>query len=134
MGQGMRYTLTGATVAFVAVAVTIALAEGARLPYEAAYAIGYSVAIITHFSLQRWFVWAHHEGFALSIHHQLARYLPFALFNYGCVAAAIALVPHLLGVTTSAAYLGATVVMTILGFLVLRTRIFHSGRVADEQA
>jgi putative flippase GtrA len=134
MGQGMRYVLSGGAVAMITVAVTVTLAEGVGLVYEVSYAIGYCVALATHFSLQRWFVWAHHDGFALSIRNQLARYLPFALFNYGFVAASIALLPRLLGVSTSVAYLEATAIITFLSFLVLRTRIFHADSVADEQA
>ncbi|MGA2470485.1 MAG: GtrA family protein [Solirubrobacteraceae bacterium] len=129
----MRYTLSGGAVALITVAVTVTLAEGASLPYEASYAIGYCIALATHFSLQRWFVWAHREGFALPIRSQLARYVPFALFNYSFVAASIALLPHLLGVSTSAAYLGAMAIITFVSFLVLRTRIFHAGRVANER-
>jgi putative flippase GtrA len=131
IGQGARYALAGATVAFVALATTITLAEGAGLAYEAAFAIGYSLALAAHFTLQRVFVWSHHEGFALPIHHQLFRYLPIALGNYGFVAAAIALLPHLLGVATLIVYLAATAVVTVVAFLLLRSRVFHADTPAN---
>jgi putative flippase GtrA len=132
MGQGMRYALSGVAVALISVVVTVTLAEGVGLAYEPSYAIAYCLAIATHYSLQRWFVWAHHAGFALSMRKQLRRYLPFAFFNYAFVAGSIALVPHLLDVPTSAAYLGATVVITLGSFLVLRSQIFHPHRGVDE--
>jgi putative flippase GtrA len=132
IGQGARYAAAGATVALVALATTITLAEGVGLPYEAAFAIGYSLAIATHFTLQRVFVWSHHEGFALPFHQQLVRYLPIALGNYGFVAAAIALLPQLLGVATLIVYLGATALATVVGFLLLRSRVFHADVIDAE--
>jgi putative flippase GtrA len=121
----MRYAIAGGTVASVTIATTVTLGQGFRVPYELAFGIGYSVALVVHFSLQRWFVWAHHEGFALPIHQQLARYLPLALSNYALVAAAIAWLPRLLGVSTLAAYLGATATITLISFILLRSHVFH---------
>ena len=95
IGQGMRFALAGVTTAVVSLVTTITLAEGVGLAFEAAFAIGYAVAVTTHFTLQRVFVWMHREAFALPIHLQLVRYVPIALGNYGVVAVAIAVLPHL---------------------------------------
>lgn len=126
LGQGIRYAMVGATVAVMSLTGTIILAEVVGLPYELAFAISYTIAVTTHFTLQRLFVWVHHEGFALPIHRQLVRYLPVTLTNYGVVAAAIAVLPHLLGISTLIVYVGATVAITLVSFVLLRQRIFHA--------
>ena len=105
---------------------TVVLAKGFGLPFEAAFGIGYALALITHFTLQRFFVWSHHEEFALPIHHQLGRYLPVALSNYGLVALAIAVLPRALGTSSLVAYLAATAFMTVVSFLIFRSRVFHA--------
>jgi putative flippase GtrA len=133
LGQGIRYAMVGATVALISLTGTLVLAEAVGLPYEAAFAISYAVAIVTHFTLQRLFVWVHHEGFALPIHHQLVRYLPLTLTNYAIVAVAIAVLPHALGIRTPIVYVGATVVITVASFLLLRHGIFHAPAQEREQ-
>ena len=131
IGQGMRFALAGVTTAVVSLVTTITLAEGVGLPFEAAFAIGYAIAVMTHFTLQRVFVWMHREAFALPIHLQLVRYVPIALSNYGVVALAIAILPRLLGVAALFVYLGATLVVTLVSFLLFRTRVFHADTPAE---
>ena len=86
--QGFRFALTGGFVALVYVGTTTLLAEVIGLDFEASLAIGYAVAIATHFTLQRLFVWKHPSAFALPLHHQLVRYLAMAGFQYVVTAAA----------------------------------------------
>jgi putative flippase GtrA len=126
LGQGIRYGIAGATVALVSLGGTIALAQGFGLPFEAAFAIGYTLALITHFTLQRFFVWSHHEEFALPVHQQLVRYLPVALSNYGIVALAIAVLPRALGISSLVVYVVTLLLVTLLSFLILRSRVFHA--------
>jgi putative flippase GtrA len=126
IGLGMRFAITGVTVALVSLGATITLAQGVGLPFEAAFAIGYSIAIATHFTLQRVFVWTHHTGFALPLRHQIARYLPVALTNYALVALAIAVLPQLLHVASLVVYLGATAIVTVVSFLLFRAHVFHA--------
>jgi putative flippase GtrA len=132
LGQGIRYAIAGATVALVSLTGTIVLAEGAGLAYEAAFAIAYTAAVVTHFSLQRYFVWSHHEKFALALHHQLMRYLPITLANYGVVALALAVLPHALHVSSLPVYLVATALITVASFLLLRANVFHPQRSSEE--
>jgi len=85
-GQGVRFALSGGAVALVYIATTTLLAEVIGIPFELALAIGFSLAIATHFTLQRVFVWVHAEGFALPIRRQAMRYLPIAGIQYGLTA------------------------------------------------
>ena len=96
------------------------------MAFETSYAIGYAVALATHFTLQRYFVWSHHEEFALPIHHQFVRYLPVALANYGLVALAIAVLPRALDTSSLLVYLAATAVVTLGSFLIFRGGVFHA--------
>jgi putative flippase GtrA len=132
IGQGVRFAIAGATAAVVSLGLTITLAQGVGLPFEAAFAIGYFIAVMTHFTLQRVFVWSHSEAFALQIHHQVVRYIPIALCNYGTVALALALLPHALGVSSLVVYLGATAVVTVVSFLLFRTNVFHAQEPGEE--
>jgi putative flippase GtrA len=132
LGQGIRYAIAGMTVACVSMTGTIVLAEVVGLAYEAAFAIAYTTALVTHFSLQRYFVWSHHEAFALLLHLQLVRYLPIALANYGVVAIALAVLPGALGVASLPVYVIATLSVTVLSFLLLRTSVFHAQQSGGE--
>ena len=126
IGQGARFAVAGATVMVVSLSVTIILATVVGIAFELAFAIGFGTGLVTHFTLQRLFVWTHHEGFALPIHHQLARYLPIALSNYGLTAASIAVLPRALGLPQLVVYLGATALFTVTSFILFRTRVFHA--------
>jgi putative flippase GtrA len=123
--QGFRFVLTGGFVALVYVAITTLLAEVVGLPFEAALAIGFAFAIVTHFSLQRLFVWRHPLSFALPLHRQLVRYLTLAGLQYGLTAGIAAVLPRALGVSPEAVYLPTVAALSMMNFLVLRARIFH---------
>jgi putative flippase GtrA len=104
---------------------TLLFATG--MPFQAALAIGFCVAIAVHFTLQRVFVWAHHEEFALPLHHQAGRYLALAGAQYGVTAASTSLLPPALGLPVEAVYLLTATLLTSINFLVLRHGIFHAG-------
>ncbi|HEY2161004.1 MAG TPA: GtrA family protein [Solirubrobacteraceae bacterium] len=124
-GQGMRFAASGGVVALVYIAATTLLAEVIGIPFEVALAIGFSLAIATHFALQRVFVWAHADGFALPMRRQALRYLPMAGLQYGLTAAATAVLPAALGVPTEVVYLCAAGVLSAVNFFVFRARVFH---------
>jgi putative flippase GtrA len=124
-GQGFRFVLTGGFVALVYVVTTTVLAEVVGLPFEASLAIGFALALVTHFSLQRLFVWRHSTSFALPLQHQLARYLALAGFQYGVTAAITATLPGALHVNPEFVYLPTVAVLSTMNFLILRSRIFH---------
>ncbi len=87
LGQGARYVLAGGTVTLVYLGTTTVLADVVGLPFQIALAIGFCTGLAVHFTLQRFFVWAPHEGYALPLHHQAARYLVVAGAQYGLTAA-----------------------------------------------
>jgi putative flippase GtrA len=124
--QGVRFALAGGIVALTYLGVTTLLAEGVGLPFQAALAIGYSIALMLHFSLQRLFVWTHHEEFALPLQHQAGRYLTLAAGQYAVTAASTALLPSLLNVSTEIVYLATVAVVVGANFLLFRQRIFHA--------
>lgn len=123
--QGFRFAVAGGVVFATYVVATTILAEVIGLPFELSLAIGFALAIVTHFSLQRLFVWRHEVAFALPIHHQLARYLAVAGFQYGVTAAITATLPKAFGVSPEVVYLPTVVLLSTTNFLILRSRIFH---------
>jgi len=125
-GQAVRFGLAGGTVALVYLTTTLVLAEVVGLPFQVALAIGFSISIMVHFTLQRVFVWVHHEEFALPLHHQAGRYLMVAGTQYGVTAASTSLLPAALGVSTEIVYLATVVVLVSANFLVFRHGIFHA--------
>jgi putative flippase GtrA len=124
--QALRFALVGGFVAGVYVGTTTFLAEVIGLPFEVSLAIGFTLAIVTHFSLQRLYVWRRAAAFALALHHQLARYLAMAALQYGATAAITATLPHALGVSPEVVYLPTVAVITVVNFLIFRSRIFHA--------
>ncbi|HEX3433939.1 MAG TPA: GtrA family protein [Solirubrobacteraceae bacterium] len=132
LGQGLRFALSGGTVALVYLATTTILAEAVGVAFQVALAIGFSFGLIVHFTLQRMFVWAHHEEFALPLRHQIVRYLVVALAQYGVTAASTALLPTLLGVPAEAVYLATVGIVLATNFLVFRHGIFHAKDAAGD--
>jgi putative flippase GtrA len=135
LGQGTRFAIAGATVMVVYLTTTTVLADVAGLAFELSLAIGFCVSVMVHFTLQRRFVWVHAEAFALSLHHQAARYLTVAGIQYGLTAASTAVLPRALGLPTEIVYLATVAVITATNFVVFRNGIFHpKARLADPAA
>lgn len=126
MGQGVRFVIAGGIVTVVYLTTTIALAELFGAPFQIALAAGFMVGIVAHFSLQRFFVWVHHEEFSLSLRDQLTRYLLMAGIQYGSTAVASQFLPGLLRVPVTVVFLGWTFSVTLVNFIVLRHGIFHA--------
>jgi putative flippase GtrA len=123
--QGFRFALTGGFVALVYVGTTTLLHVVIGFDFEVSLAIGFALAISTHFNLQRVFVWKHSSAYALPLHHQLVRYLAMAGLQYGLTAAITATVPKALGVDPELVYLPVVAILTLTNFVVFRSRIFH---------
>jgi len=134
LGQGVRFALSGGTVALVYLGTTTVLAEVAGMPFQAALAIGFSLGLVVHFTLQRLFVWTHHEEFALPLSHQIGRYLIAAALQYGVTAASTGLLPSVLGIPAEIVYLATVAVVLSSNFLVFRHGIFHSKPAATDTA
>lgn len=124
--QGLRFVLVGGLVFGIYVGTTSLLAEVIGLPFEVSLAIGFTLAIATHFSLQRLYVWRHVSAYALPLHQQVVRYMAMAALQYGLTAAITGTVPHALGVSPEVVYLPTVVLITATNFLIFRSRIFHA--------
>lgn len=102
------------------------------MPFQAALILGLCVALVIHFTLQRLFVWTHHDEFALPLHHQVGRYLTVTAVQYGVTAASTSVLPSALGVTTETVYLATVAVLISTNFLVFRHGIFHARDAATD--
>jgi putative flippase GtrA len=128
--QAVRFVLAGATVALFYIACTTFLSKVTSAPFQLALAIGFVAAIALHFTLQRFFVWAQEAQFALSVRHQLGRYLTIATLQYLVTAAATATLPGVVALSTFQVYLVTTAVVSVANFLIFRSSVFH----ADDDA
>lgn len=124
-GQMFRFALSGSAVAVVYVSVTTVLHDAFAVPFQIALAIGFLSGLALHFTLQRVFVWRHHESFALAAHHQALRYLALCASQYGITALATAQLPALIGLPVEAVYLLTMLSIAAFNFLFFRGRIFH---------
>ena len=125
-GQGLRFLISGGFVALVYTGTTSLLAEVVGIPFEVAIPIGFAIGLVTHFTLQRVFVWTHAEGFALPLGRQLARYLALAAVQYGVTALSTATLPKPLGVPTEVVYLVTVAVISAVNFVVFRSHVFRA--------
>ena len=128
MGQGVRFAVAGGLVALFYLTTTTLLAEVFDVPFQLALIIGTATALVAHFTLQRLFVWVHHEEFALGLHAQVRRYLLVAAVQYALTAASTAVLPQALGVPVTPVYLVTAVTLAAANFLVFRGGIFHPER------
>ncbi len=127
LGQGVRFALVGSLTALVYLLTTTILALVLGVPFEIALPVGLCLAVAVHFTLQRAFVWAHHGGFALSLHRQVRRYLSVVVVQYGITAASIALLPRVLGLPTEIVYLTTVLLLAVVNFAIFRQGVFHAG-------
>jgi putative flippase GtrA len=126
VGQGVRFALTGGVVALVYLGSTTLLADVAGLPFQAALALGFGLALLVHFTLQRQFVWLHETDFALPFRDQVGRYLVVAACQYGLTALSTLVLPHALGLPTEVVYLATVVIILATNFVVFRHGVFHA--------
>jgi putative flippase GtrA len=132
IGQSVRFALAGGLVALIYTLTTILLADVVGLAFQLALFIGSCVGLVAHFTLQRMFVWIHHEEFALPLHHQVSRYLLVAGLQYGLTAASTAVLPVAFGLPTELVYIGTVAILVSLNFLVFRHGIFHAKMAGTE--
>ncbi len=132
LGRGARFLIAGGTVAGVYLLTTTLLANVVGIPFQVALPIGFCAGLTVHFTLQRFFVWAHADGFALSLRYQAGRYLLTAAIQYGLTALSTAFLPALLGASTETVYLVTVSLATLLNFLIFRRLIFHAKLVVAD--
>jgi putative flippase GtrA len=131
LGQGLRFILAGAASATVFFLTVTMLAVVVGWPFQVALIIGYACTFVTHFTLQRFFVWPHREKaqrereYALALHRQVGWYLLAGATQYGVVAVSTALLPPVLGLSTEAVFLIVSPVVASTNFLLYRSGIFR---------
>jgi putative flippase GtrA len=133
-GQGFRFALSGVVVASVYVAVTTLLHDAFMLPFQLALVLGFTGSVCLHFTLQRLFVWRHHQQFALALHRQAARYLCVCGTQYGITALSTSRLPGPLGLPVEVVYLATMCSIAGFNFVVFRGRIFHPNAGPSREA
>lgn len=124
-----RFLLTGALVA----AVHLLLAAGlilAGVHPQVALVVTFAVVLSLHFTLNRQWVFAPDQGYALHLSRQGFRYLTVAGISYVVTAVAIAILPEALDVPVLAIFLVVTAIMACVNFLLLRLWVFRSVEMA----
>jgi|SRR5580692_2812803 putative flippase GtrA len=129
VGQGMRFGLAGGLTALIYLLTTSLLALVFGVPFQIALTIGFLTAAAFNFAMQRIFVWAGGEGFALPLHRQAGLYLSLAGAQYGVTLASTSLLPGPLGLPTEVVYLATAALLAGINFMVFRHRIFHSSHI-----
>lgn len=122
-GRFLRFLAAGGVTAVVNFG-TAALLLAIGLPVQLAVALAYLATITTHFTLQRFFVFAGQGAFALSTASQLRRYLAVAVVQYPLTAGLVALFVAA-GLPDLAAVACTQVIVTPVTFVVMRTHLFH---------
>ena len=126
VGQGVRYAIAGTTVGLWYLVTTTVLADVFGVAFQLALAIGFVTAVLLHFTLQRFFVWVHHEEFALPLHRQAGRYLVVAGVQYAITAAAISVLPSALDLPVTPVYYATAIALASVNFLIFRGGVFHA--------
>jgi len=121
----LRYLLVGGLTAGVYLGLGVLLSGPGDMNIQLAIPIAYAVSLVVHFSLQRYFVWAHKEEYALGAGGQGTRYLAIAGVQYVMTALATAFLPDVLGVSEQVVFVVGAVVATLIVFTVLRLHVFH---------
>lgn len=124
-GAAIRYGVAGAIVAGVYLGIPLLLNGVLGVPIEVAIPLAYLLAITLHFNLQRHFVFAHVDRFALSARRQIGRYVVIGAIQYPTTALATAFLPGLLGVSERVMFVIITLCISVAFFLVLRGHVFH---------
>jgi putative flippase GtrA len=126
LGQWVRFAMVGGVSALISLLTTTLLALFAGIPFQVALTIGFLLGMAFHFTMQRMFVWASRDGFALPFHHQAGRYLSLAAAQYVVTSAATLLLPRVLGLPAEIVYLVTVVLLAVANFLVYRHGVFHA--------
>ncbi len=123
--QLLRFATAGGLVALVYLGLGVALSGPLGVPIQVAIPIAYVVAVSLHYSLQRWFVFAHADAFALGGRAQLRRYVAVGAGQYALQALATSFLPDVLGVSEQVVFVAVAVLTPIVSFVVLRAAVFH---------
>jgi putative flippase GtrA len=124
--QVIRFVLSGGTVALVYLGLGLLLSGPLGVPIQIAIPVSYVVSVLFNYSMQRWFVFAHSDDFALSRGAQFLRYVQIGAIQYAFTAAATAVLPDALGVDEQVVYVATALIAAAITFVVLRFVVFHA--------
>lgn len=122
----LRYVLAAGINTLVYTGLTLLLSGPLEVDIQVAIPVAFVIALGTHFSLQRLFVWRHVDDFALRGHEQAARYVVIGVTQYALTAAIVAVVPGWLDASEQLVYLAAVGLISVATFLILRHGVFHA--------
>jgi putative flippase GtrA len=123
--QVVRFVMAGGFTAVVSIGAVLLLSGPVGLPIQVAILSSYPLLLVMHFSLQRWFVFARDDAYALRGGAQVRRYLSVVAVQYVYVAACTAALVHFADVADRSAYLIAVLSGAAAVFTVMRLRVFH---------
>jgi putative flippase GtrA len=121
----LRYVFAGGITAGVYLGLGLLLSGPVGLNIQVAIPIAYLLSLVVHFSFQRYFVWAHRDGYALGVGGQGVRYLAVAFTQYAMTALATAVLPSLLGVSEQIVFVVGALLAVVIVFTVMRLHVFH---------
>lgn len=125
--QVARFVLSGGTVSVVYLGLGLLLSGPVGLSIQIAIPIAYVLSVLLNYTLQRWFVFAHSERFALSRRTQFLRYVQVGAVQYGLTALATAVLPDLIGVSEKIVFVVVAMAAAAITFVLLRFVVFHGG-------
>lgn len=125
--QVLRFVASGGTVALVYLGLGLLLSGPVGMPIQVAIPIAYVLSVLLNYNLQRHFVFAHSDDFALPRRTQFLRYVQVGAVQYGFTALATAVLPDLLGVSEQVVFVVVAMVAAAVTFVLLRFIVFHGG-------
>jgi putative flippase GtrA len=123
--QALRFVLSGGTVAVVYLGLGLLLSGPLGVPIQIAIPVSYVISVLFNYSMQRWFVFAHSDEFALSRQAQFLRYVQIGAAQYALTALATAVLPDVLGLDEQVVYVATALIAAVITFIVLRLVVFH---------
>ena len=123
--QALRFVLSGGTVAVVYLGLGLLLSGPFGVPIQIAIPVSYVVSVLFNYSMQRWFVFAHSDAFALTPQAQFVRYVQIGAAQYVLTALATAVLPDVLGLDEQVVYVATALIAAAITFVVLRLVVFH---------
>lgn len=133
LDQSARFLVAGGCSAAVYITSTTLLSV-LWVPFHVALPIGWTLGVCVHFTLQRLFVWAHHERFALSLGGQVPRYLFLAGSQLGLTFLSTATLPDALGLPVEVVYIGTVGCLAVVNFVLFRHRVFRGAETTAAPA
>jgi putative flippase GtrA len=128
--QALRFVLSGGTVAAVYLGLGLLLSGPFGVAIQIAIPVSYVISVLFNYSMQRWFVFAHSDEFALSRQAQFLRYVQIGVAQYVLTALATAVLPDVLGVDEQIVYVVTALIAAAITFVVLRLVVFHGSEGA----